>query len=130
MRLIDALGWGHGSLDGERPNVLPALLQQGDEVVDSQHDVSNEIILSHFNVANCDTHAQNLLQLELDGGLDIRDLGGQIFSVRNRGREFAGFGETGAKETRNLLDEGVGGDEGIVLACKLLDQLLVFVPMW
>lgn len=37
--------------------------------------------------------------------------------------------ETGTQETRNLLDQGVGSDESIVLACELLDQLLVLVEL-
>ena len=40
------------------------------------------------------------------------------------------LGETGAQETRNLLDQSVGSDEGIVLAGKLLDQLLVLVELF
>lgn len=28
-----------------------------------------------------------------------------------------------------MLDESIAGDEGIILACKLLDQLLVFVEL-
>lgn len=43
--------------------------------------------------------------------------------------ELSGLGETGAEETRDLLDEGVGGDERIVLAGKLLDELLVLVEL-
>lgn len=39
--------------------------------------------------------------------------------------ELAGLGETGAEETGDLLDEGIGGDESVVLASKLLDELLV-----
>lgn len=39
------------------------------------------------------------------------------------------LGETGTQETRNLLDESIGGDEGIVLASKLLDELLVLVEL-
>lgn len=39
------------------------------------------------------------------------------------------LGQTGAEETRNLLDQGVGGDKGIVLASQLLDQLLVLVQL-
>jgi len=39
------------------------------------------------------------------------------------------LGKTGAQKTRNLLDQGVGSDEGIVLACELLDQLLVLVQL-
>ncbi len=37
--------------------------------------------------------------------------------------------ETWTQETRNLLDEGIGGDEGVVFAGELLDQLLVFVEL-
>lgn len=39
------------------------------------------------------------------------------------------LGKTGAEKTRNLLDESLGSDEGIVLACELLDQLLVLVEL-
>lgn len=39
------------------------------------------------------------------------------------------LGETRTQETRNLLDESIGCDEGIVLAGKLLDQLLVLVEL-
>ena len=37
------------------------------------------------------------------------------------------LGKTGAKQTRNLLDQSLGSQEGIVLLGKLLDELLVFV---
>jgi len=127
--LVDALGGRHGSLDGQASNVLPALLEKRDEVVDGQHDVTDQLILSHLDVTDGDTHAENLLQLELDGRLDLSDLVGEIFGVRDGGGELAGLGETGTQETRNLLDESLGSDEGIVLASELLDQLLVLVEL-
>lgn len=37
------------------------------------------------------------------------------------------FGETWAYEARNLLDQSVGSDKGIIFVGKLLDQLLVLV---
>lgn len=43
--------------------------------------------------------------------------------------ELSSLGETGTEETGNLLDQGVGGDEGIVFASKLLDELLVLVEL-
>ena len=88
--LVETLGRRHGSLDGQASNVLPALLEKRDEVVDGQHDVTDELVLGHLNVANSDTHTQNLLQLELDGRLDLSDLVGEIFGVRDGGRELAG----------------------------------------
>jgi hypothetical protein len=39
------------------------------------------------------------------------------------------LGKTGAEQTRNLLDEGLGGNERIVLAGELLDELLVLVEL-
>jgi hypothetical protein len=37
------------------------------------------------------------------------------------------FGETWAKETGNLLDEGLGRKESVVFFSELLDELLVLV---
>ncbi len=108
---------------------MPSLLQKRHKVVDSQHDVTDELVLGHANIADGDTHAQNLLQLELDGGLDIVHLRGKIFSVGDGCGELAGLGETGTEETGNLLDESVGREEGVVFAGKLLDQLLVLVEL-
>ena len=39
------------------------------------------------------------------------------------------LGKTGTQETRDLLDQGVGSNKGVVLACELLDQLLVLVEL-
>jgi hypothetical protein len=88
--LVETLGGAHGSLEGEGANVLPALLEEGDEVVDGQHDVANELLIGHVDVADSDTHAENLLELELDGGLDVGDLGGEVLVVGDRGGELTG----------------------------------------
>lgn len=108
---------------------MPSLLQQRHQVVDGQHDVGDELVLGHADVADGDTHTQDLLQLELDGRLNFGDLASEIFGVRDRGRELAGLGQTRTQETRDLLDQAVGGDEGVVLAGELLDQLLVLVEL-
>jgi hypothetical protein len=86
--LVQALGRRHRSLDGQASHVLPALLQERHKVVDSQHDVGDQLILGHANIANGDTHAQDLLQLKLDGGLDFVDLGAQVLVMGDRGGEF------------------------------------------
>lgn len=90
--LVDALGGRHGSLDDKAANVLPALLEEGDKVVDGEHQVGDELVLGHADVANSNTEAENLLQLELDGGLDVGDLGGHVLSVGDGGGELAGCG--------------------------------------
>jgi hypothetical protein len=86
--LVEALGGRHRSLNGQAANVLPSLLQERDEVVDSQHDVGDQLVLGHANVSDSNTHTQDLLQLELDGRLDFVDLAAQIFVVGDWGREF------------------------------------------
>lgn len=93
--LVDAAGRRHGSLDGEAPNVLPALLQQRDEVVDGQHDVGDQLLLRHADVADGDTHAEHLLELELDGGLDLVHPGAEVVGVRDGRGELASCGGTG-----------------------------------
>lgn len=153
--LVDAARRRHGSLDGKATNVLPALLQQRDEVVDGQHDVANKLLLLHLDVADGDTHAENLLQLELDRRLNLVDLASEVIGVRDGRGELAScsrglarnclgmrywrtrrfsrikltLGETGTEDTGDLLDQGLGSDEGIVLASKLLDELLVLVQL-
>ena len=40
------------------------------------------------------------------------------------------LGETRAEETRDLLDEGLRGEEGVVLLGELLDELLVLIELF
>jgi len=46
------------------------------------------LILGHANVSDSDTHAENLLKLELDGGLNLGDLGAEVLVVGDGGWEF------------------------------------------
>ena len=93
----------------------------------TQHDVREDLIVGHLDVANGDTQAENLLELELDRRADLGDLVLEVLGVRDGRGELAGLGETGAEQTRNLLDEGLGGKESIVLFGELLHKLLVLV---
>jgi len=110
-------------------DVLPVLLEERDKEVDAQHNVSENLVVSHLDVANGDTEAENLLQLELDGGSDLVDLVGKIFGVRHRRREFTSLRETGSEKTGNLLDEGLRGEESVILLGKFLDKFLVLVEL-
>jgi hypothetical protein len=119
----------HGRLQVQRLDVLPVLLQQGNKEVDRQHDVGNQLILSHLKMTNSNTETENLLQLELDGGTELVGLIGQGIVVRDGSRELTDLVETRTQETRNLLDQSIGGEESIVLLGKLLDELLVLVEL-
>ena len=39
------------------------------------------------------------------------------------------LGKTWAQKTRDLLNQGIGGNKGVVFTCELLDQLLVLVEL-
>ena len=115
VRLEETLGLAHRRLDVQRLDVLPVLLQQRDEEVDGQHDVGHKLVLSHLNVANGNTETQHLLELELDGGLDLVHTLLEVVRVRHGRRELARLRETGAEQTRDLLDESLRGQESVVL---------------
>lgn len=66
-RLIQPLWRRHRCLDRQAPYILPPFLQQADQVVDGQHYVGYQLILRHAHVPNCNSQAENLLQLKLDG---------------------------------------------------------------
>ena len=78
-------------------------------------------------MADSDTQAQHLLELELDGRADLGELVAKVLGVRHGGGELASLGETGTEETGDLLDQGLRGQEGVVLLGELLDELLVLV---
>jgi hypothetical protein len=141
--LEQSLGFTHGRLDVERPDVLPLddcqlkvldrcmgdeaylLLEKRDQEVDGQHGVLHDVVFGHVNVTDGDTETEDLLQLELDGRLDFGDLSGEVLGVGNGGGELSSLGKTGTQETGDLLDQGLGSEESVVLLCELLDELLV-----
>lgn len=91
--------------------------------------VLDELILGHANVSDGNGQTQNLLHLELDGGLHLIDLGVHRFAVGQQTGELTGLVQTGTQETGNLLDERLGGEESVVLLGQFLHQLLVLVQL-
>ena len=89
MSLVKPLDFAHGGLDVEGLDVLPVLLQQGHQEVHGQVDVLSQLLLCHLNVSNGNVKAENLLHLELDGGLEVKDLGVEVIRVRHQGGELS-----------------------------------------
>ena len=58
----------------------------------TQHDVGEHLVVGHLDVADGDTQAKYLLELELDRRTDFDDLVRKVFSVRDRRRELASCG--------------------------------------
>ena len=91
MSSVEPLDRSHGGLDVQGLHVLPVLLQQGDEEVHGEMDVLDELLLSHPDIADRHGQAEDLLHLELDGGLQVGDLSGQVVAVGHQGGELAGL---------------------------------------
>lgn len=113
--LVETSRRRHGSLNSQATNVLPALLQQRDKVVDGQHNVADQFLLGHTDIANGDTHAQNLLQLELDGRLDLVDLASEVVGVGDGCGELASYRNTS-------ISLRVGGGEAFAAAYPWTDR--------
>lgn len=88
--LIQPLWRAHACLDCQTTHVLPALLQQTDQVIDSQHDVRDQFVFRHSHVTDRDTETQHFLELKFDGGLDFGDLLAEVFVVGDGCGKFAG----------------------------------------
>ena len=127
--LEDALGLAHGGLEVDSLDVLPVLLEEGHEEVDGNVDVGEELLLGHLDVADGNAEAKGLLELELDGGLDLVDLLSHLVLSSDDAGELARLVEAGAQKTGDHLDEGLGGKESVVLLGELLDKLLVLVEL-
>lgn len=120
-------GLAHGGLDVDTLEVVPSLLEEGSEEVDTHADVLSEFLLGHLLVADGDGEAGDLLELELDGGAGVVDLGSQVFVVSNDLGEHTDSVKNGSEDGGDLLDEGVRSEEHGVLLGPLLDELLVLV---
>ena len=64
------------------------------EGIRTQHDVAENLVLSHLDVADGDTQAENLLELELDRRADFGELAREFLVVRDGRREGRGLETT------------------------------------
>jgi hypothetical protein len=127
--LVEALRLAHSGLDVSGFEVLPVLLEEGDEVVDGKSGVLTDGFVLHVDVTDAATKAKNLLELELDGGADFLNLVDEVVTEGDGGGEFVDTIHVGADNTGNGLDDGFGGEEGIIASAHLLDELLVLVEL-
>ena len=70
-------------------DILPVLLQQRHKEVHGEMDVLSQLFLGHLNIANGNIQAENLLHLELDGGLQVEHLRLDVIGVGDQAGELA-----------------------------------------
>ena len=109
--------------------VVPSLLEEGDKEVHAHHDVLSELVVGHVLSAGAASHAGHLSELELNGSAEVLDGKDKGLVVGDSDRELLDSVKNGSADDGHLLDDGVGGDEDIVLLGPLLDDLLVLVVL-
>jgi hypothetical protein len=57
----------------------------------TQHDIAEYLVIGHLNMANSNAQAKDLLELEFNGGADLRKLIGEIFCVGDGSGEFPSY---------------------------------------
>ena len=105
------------------------LLEEGGKEVEGHDDVLSEFLIIHGLVSDGDVEVGNLLQLPLDGSLNIVDLLLNWLVVSHWLREHTNSVKNWTEDNWDLLDEGIGGEKDGVLLGPLLDLLLVLVEL-
>jgi len=108
---------------------VPLLLEEGSEEVEGHDDVLSELLIGHLLVTGGDVEAGNLLQLPLDGSLDVVDLLLNRLVVSDWLREHTNSVKDWTEDDWDLLDEGISSEQEGVLLGPLLDLLLVLVEL-
>ena len=104
-------------------------LKERSKEVKSHNDVLSELLISHFLVTDGNVEVGNLLQLPLDGSLNVIDLLLNRLVVSNWLREHTNSVKNRTENNRDLLDEGIGSKQEGVFLSPLLDLLLVLVEL-
>lgn len=122
-------GFAHGSLDVDGLEVVPSLLEHGDEEVEGHHDVSLEFFVVHVSFTDGTSHAGDLSELELNGSSGVVDGGDKGLSLGDDGGEHLDSVKDGSDDNGDSLQTGIGSEEEIELLGPLLDELLVLVEL-
>jgi hypothetical protein len=47
----------------------------------TEHNIGEDLVIIHLDMADCNTQTQNLLELELDGGTNFSEFIVEVFGV-------------------------------------------------
>merc|ERR1719495_748701 len=127
--LIQSLDRSHSGLDVEALDILPMLLQQRNQEIHGQVNILDQFLLRHANITNGNTQTQDLLHLELDGWLQVKCLLLQVVAVGDQSGELSCLVQSWTQQSWDLLDQGIGGQEGIIGSSQFLDLLFILVQL-
>jgi hypothetical protein len=122
-------GFAHGGLDVDGLEVVPSLLEHGDEEVEGHHDVGLELFVVHVSLTDGASHTGDLSELELNGSSGVVDGGDKGLGLGDNGGEHLDSVKDGSDDNGDSLQTGVGSEEEIELLGPLLDELLVLVEL-
>ena len=105
------------------------LLEKGSEEVKGHDDVLSKLFVVHGLVTGGNVKAGNLLQLPLDGSLDVVDLLLNRLVVSDWLREHTNSVKNWTEDDWDLLDKGISSKQEGVFLGPLLDLLLVLVEL-
>merc|ERR1719504_492071 len=80
-------------------------------------------------MANSNGQAEHLLHLELDGRLEVENLGVEVIRMSHQRGELSSLVETWTQKPWDLLDQSVRGKESVILLGQALNLLLVLVQL-
>ena len=113
----------------ESSDVLPSLLEEGYQEVDTHVNVLSELFDIHISGADRGSEAEYLLQLESDGGSQFLDLLFNVLRLTDGDRELVDLVEHITTELWDLLHQRLGGDKLLIWLGPLLDELLILVEL-
>jgi hypothetical protein len=120
-------GLTHSHLDVDGLEVVPLLLEEGSKEVKSHNDVLSEFIVSHELVTGGNIEAGNLLELPLDGSLNIVKFLLDWLVVSHWLREHTNSVKNWTKDDWDFLNKGISSKEEGVFLGPLFDLLLILV---
>ena len=107
--------------------VVPLLLQEGGKEVEGHDNVLSELIIGHLLVTGSNVEAGDLLELPLDGSLNVVDLLLEWVVVSNWLWEHTNSVKDWTEDNWDLLDKSISGEEEGVFLGPLLNLLLILV---
>ncbi len=123
----DPVGLAHGGLDVKGAHILPSLFHQGDQEVNGHGQVLSEVILTSLDRADSSAEAGSLLGLELDGMLELVDLGSDLLTLSQSDGEETHLDQHVTEQLGGLLGDGVRSQKHVVLLGPLFNLGLVLV---